>query len=97
MDGDKAAKRITGIQIPIEFSEIMYTTESHTAIPLTFFQNKHLRHIIDHAATLPTVKSSPRDGETKGSYILDVTKLTVIFGAKLANRLCCLNLRNAMK
>src|SRR5271155_4577688 len=84
MDGDKAAKRITGIQIPIDFSEIMYTTESHTAIPLTFFQNRHLRHIIDHAATLPTVKSNPRDGETKGSYILDVTKLTLIFGAELA-------------
>ena len=51
MDGEKAAERVIGLQIPIEFSEIMYTTDSHTAIPMTFFQNKHLRHIIDHAAT----------------------------------------------
>jgi len=83
MDGNKAAERIIGSQSPIEFSEIMYTTDNHIALPLPFFQNKYLRHITDYGATLPTIKSNPREGETKGSYILDVTKLTNTFGAEL--------------
>ena len=82
MDGDKAAERVVGSQSPIEFSEIMYITDTHTALPLPFFQNKNLRYIIDHAATLPTIKSNPREGESKGSFILDVPKLTVLFGAE---------------
>ena len=72
MDGHKAVEQVIGVQIPIEFSEIMYTTDSYTALPMTFFQKKHLRHTIDHAATLPTLKSNSREGETKGSYILVV-------------------------
>src|ERR1700678_3773046 len=43
MDGDRAAERMIGIQNPIEFSEIMYTTDSYAALPLTFFRNKNLR------------------------------------------------------
>ena len=82
MDGDKAANRVIGSQNPIDFSEIMYTTDNHTALPLPFFQNKHLRYIIDYGATLPTIKSNPKEGETKGAYILDVAKLTVYFGAE---------------
>src|ERR1700678_1130442 len=74
MDGDKAAERIIGSQNSIEFSEIMYTTDNYAALPLTFFR-KNLRHIIDHGATLPTIKSNPREGESKGCYILDITKL----------------------
>jgi hypothetical protein len=82
MDGDKAANRIIGLQNPIEFSEIMYTTDNHIALPLPFFQNKHLRYIIDHGAILPTIKSNPKEGESKGAHILDVAKLTVNFGAE---------------
>jgi len=83
MDGDRAAERMVGIQNPIEFSEIMYTTDNHAALPLTFFRNKNLRYIIDHGATLPTIKSNPREGETKGCYILDIAKLTNNFGTEL--------------
>jgi hypothetical protein len=82
MDGDKAANRIIGLQNPIDFSEIMYTTDNHIALPLPFFQNKHLRYIIDHGATLPTIKSNPKEGESKGAHILDVAKLTTNFGAE---------------
>jgi len=83
MDGDRAAERIVGFQNPIDFSEIMYMTDNHTALPLPFFRNKNIRYIIDCGATLPTVKSNPREGESKGYYILDITKLTNIFGAEL--------------
>ena len=83
MDGDKAVERVVGSQSPTEFSEIMYITQadSHTALPLPFFQPKNLRYI-DHAATVPTIKSNPREGESKGFFILDVLKLTVLFGAE---------------
>ena len=60
----------------------MYTTDTHIALPLPFFQNKHLRYIIDYGATLSTIKSNPKEGETKGAHILDVTKITINFGAK---------------
>ena len=82
MDSDRATNQIIGLQNPIDFSEIMYTTDNHTALPLPFFQNKHLRYIIDHGATLPTIKSNPKEGESKGAYILDVAKLTDNFGAE---------------
>jgi hypothetical protein len=51
MDGGKAAERIVSSQNPMEFSNILYTANNHTAPPLPFFQNKHLRHIIDYAPT----------------------------------------------
>jgi hypothetical protein len=82
MDGDKAGNRIIGLQNPIDFSEIMYMTDNHIALPLPFFQNKNLRYIIDYGATLPTIKLNPKEGESKGAYILDVAKLTVNFGAE---------------
>ena len=83
MDGDKAVERVVGSQSPIKFSDIMHITDSHTALPLPFFQNKNLRYIIDHAAILPTIKLNPREGESKGSFILDVPKLTSLFGAEM--------------
>src|ERR1700678_3153988 len=82
MDGDRASNRIIGLQNPIEFSEIMYASDNHIALPLPFFQNKHLRHIIDYGATLPMVKLNPREGESKGAHILDVAKLTANFSAE---------------
>ena len=82
MDGDKAGNRIIGLQNPINFSEIMYTTDNHIALPLPFFQDKNLHYIIDYGATLPTIKLNPKEGESKGAYILDVAKLTVNFGAE---------------
>ncbi|KAF8185417.1 hypothetical protein BJ912DRAFT_852729, partial [Pholiota molesta] len=84
MDGDKATPHVVGAQRPIEFSDILFVTESHIAIPLPFFLNENLRHIIDQVATLPTVKSNPLPGDSKGSFILNVTELTKKFGEELS-------------
>ena len=76
MDGTRAAERIVSTQRPIEFSEILFTTNVHVPIPLPFFRNENLRYLIDHAATLPTTKSNPLPGETKGQFILNIAELT---------------------
>ena len=80
MDGTKAAERVIGTQREIEFSDILFTTNAHVPIPLPFFRNANLRYIIDHAATLPTTKSNPLPGETKGQFILNIPDM--IKGAK---------------
>ncbi|KAF8802614.1 hypothetical protein BYT27DRAFT_7111984, partial [Phlegmacium glaucopus] len=72
MDGSKAAECVVGIQRAIEFSDILFTTNVHVPIPLPFFRNANLRYLIDHAATLPTIKSNPLPGETKGQFILNI-------------------------
>jgi hypothetical protein len=90
MDGSKAAERIIGSQHDIEFSEILFTTNAHVPIPLPFFRNANLRYIIDQAATLPTMKSNPLPGETKGQFILNISNMTKgakgcrIFGDELS-------------
>jgi hypothetical protein len=76
MDGSRAAERIVGSQRSIEFSDILFTTNVHVPIPITFFRNENLRYMIDHAATLPTTKSNPLPGETKGQFILNIAELT---------------------
>ena len=76
MDGSRAADRVVGTQRAIDFSEILFTTNVHVPIPLPFFRNENLRYLIDHAATLPTVKSNPLPGETKGQFILNIAELT---------------------
>ena len=76
MDGSKAAERVIGSQRDIEFSDILFTTNAHVPIPLPFFRNENLRYIIDQAATLPTTKSNPLPGETKGQFILNISDMT---------------------
>ena len=76
MDGSRAAERVIGSQRDIEFSEILFTTNAHVPIPLPFFRNENLRYIIDQAATLPTTKSNPLSGETKGQFILNIADMT---------------------
>ena len=76
MDGTKAAERIIGSQRDIDFSPILFTTNAHVPIPLPFFRNENLRYIIDQAATLPTIKSNPLSGETKGQFILNISDMT---------------------
>ena len=76
MDGKRAAERVVGTQRAIEFSEILFTTNVHVPIPLPFLRNENLRYLIDHAATLPTIKLNPLSGETKGQFILNVAELT---------------------
>ena len=80
MDGGKAAERVIGSQRDIEFSDILFTTNAHVPIPLPFFRNENLHYIIDQAATLPTTKSNPLPGETKGQFILNIPDM--IKGAK---------------
>ena len=76
MDGSRAADRIIGSQREIEFSDILFATNAHVPIPLPFFRNANLRYIIDQAATLPTIKSNPLPGETKGQFILNISDMT---------------------
>ena len=76
MDGSKAAERVIGSQRDIEFSDVLFTTNAHVPIPLPFFRNANLRYIIDQAATLPTTKSNPLPGESKGQYILNIFDMT---------------------
>ena len=75
MDGSRAAERVIGSQRDIEFSDILFTTNAHVPIPLPFFRNANLRYIIDQAATLPTTKSNPLPGETKGQFILNISDM----------------------
>ena len=76
MDGSKAAEHVISSQCDIEFSDILFTTNAHVPIPLPFFCNGNLRYIIDQAATLPTIKSNPLPGETKGQFILNISDMT---------------------
>jgi len=54
------------------------------SLPLPFFLTRNLRTLIDEASTLPTVKSNPVPGETKGIYILNIDKLSTRFGKELS-------------
>jgi hypothetical protein len=76
MDGNRAAKHVVGTQRAIEFFEILFMTNVHVPIPLPFFRNENLCYLIDHVATLPTTKSNPLPGKTKGQFILNIAELT---------------------
>ena len=84
MDGTNHVERVVGEPIPIEFSQALYDTEICVAVPLPFFLTRNLRTLIDEASTLPTVKSNPAPGETKGIYILNIDKLSIRFGKELS-------------
>jgi hypothetical protein len=72
MDGSNHVERVVGEPIPIEFPQSLYDTEICIAVPLPFFLTRNLRSLVDEASTLPTVKSNPAPGETKGTYILNI-------------------------
>ncbi|EDR08774.1 uncharacterized protein LACBIDRAFT_327093 [Laccaria bicolor S238N-H82] len=61
----------------------LYDTEHCVAVPLPFFLTQNLRSLVDEVSTLPTVKSNPAPGETKGIYILNIDKLSNRFGKEL--------------
>ena len=84
MDGTNHVERVVGEPIPIEFCQSLYDTEICVAVPLPFFLTRNLRTLIDEASTLPTVKSNPVPGETKGIYILNIDKLSTRFGKELS-------------
>lgn len=77
MDGSGQVDRVRDIPAEIQFSQIMFDTENCAAIPLPLFLNSSLRHIVDEHATLPTLKSTPLPGETKGITVIDVKKLMI--------------------
>jgi hypothetical protein len=83
MDGSNHVERVVGEPIPIEFPQSLYDTEICVAVPLPFFLTRNLRSLVDEASTLPTVKSNPAPGETKGTYILNIEKLSTRFGKEL--------------
>lgn len=83
MDGSNHVERVVGEPIPIEFPQSLYDTEICVAVPLPFFLTRNLWSLVDEASTLPTVKSNPAPGETKGTYILNIDKLSVCFGKEL--------------
>jgi len=72
--------RVVGVPATIIFPQTLFDTENCVSIPLPFFLNKNLRYITDKAATLPTIKSNPLPGETKGINIIDVEKLSATLG-----------------
>ncbi len=82
MDGSGQVDRILDIPAEIQFSQIMFDTENCTQMPLPLFLNSSLRHIVDEHATLPTVKSNPLPGETKGISVIDVKKLMTLLGVQ---------------
>jgi len=84
MDGSLQVERIIGSFMPVDFANSLFDTELHVAVPLPFFLNKNLRALIDESSTLPTIKSNPLPGETKGIHILDIEKLSACFGKELS-------------
>jgi len=80
MDGTLQTPRVIGVPATIIFPQTLFDTENCVSVPLPFFLNKNLRYITDKAATLPTIKSNPLPGETKGINILDVEKLSATLG-----------------
>jgi len=84
MDGSSHVARVVGTFMPIDFMNSLFETELHIAVPLPFFLNKNLCVLIDEASTLPTIKSNPLPGESKGIHILDIDKLSTHFGKELS-------------
>jgi len=75
----QSCRKIVGEPIPIEFYQSLYDTEICVAVPLPFFLTWNLQTLVDEASTLPTVKSNPVPGETKGTYILNIDKLNSLW------------------
>ena len=80
MDGSSLVEKVSRVYSPLEFAQSLFDTELHVSVPLPFFLNKNLQILIDEASTLPTLKSNPLPGESKGIHILDIEKLADRFG-----------------
>ena len=77
MDGSSQTARVIRQTSTIKFLQTFFDTELCITVLLAFFLNKNLQIITDEAATLPTVKSNPLPGKTKGTVILDIDKLSL--------------------
>ena len=84
MNGQKMAPWVVGVPWQATFPQNLFDTELCIAVPLPFFLNKNLNILNAEASTLPTVKTNPNPGETKGNVILDIEKLSTRFGKELS-------------
>ncbi|KAF8804090.1 hypothetical protein BYT27DRAFT_7225534 [Phlegmacium glaucopus] len=84
MDGKKLAPWVVGVPWQAKFPQSLFDTEGCVAVPLPFFLNENLQILNAEAATLPTIKTNPNPGETKGISIIDVDKLSTRFGKELS-------------
>ncbi|KAF8804794.1 hypothetical protein BYT27DRAFT_7106168, partial [Phlegmacium glaucopus] len=84
MDGKKLAPWVVGVPWQAKFPQSLFDTEGCVAVPLPFFLNENLQILNAEAATLPTIKTNPNPGETKGISIIDVDKLSARFGKELS-------------
>src|SRR6266567_4186978 len=84
MDGKKLVPWVVGVPWQAKFPQSLFDMEGCVAVPLPFFLNENLQILNVKAATLPTIKTNPNPGETKGISILDVEKLSVQFGRELS-------------
>ena len=84
MNGQKMAPWVVGVPWQATFTQNLFDTELCIAVPLPFFLNKNLNILNVEASTLPTVKTNPNPGETKGNVILDIEKLSTRFGKELS-------------
>ncbi|KAF8815053.1 hypothetical protein BYT27DRAFT_7080989 [Phlegmacium glaucopus] len=84
MNGKKLIPWVVGVPWQAKFPQSLFDTEGCVAIPLPFFLNENLQILNAEAATLPTIKTNPNPGETKGISIIDVDKLSAHFGKELS-------------
>ena len=66
------------------FPQNLFNTEICITVPLPFFLNKNLNILNVEASTIPTMKTNPNPGKTKGTVILDIEKLSTCFGKELS-------------
>jgi hypothetical protein len=84
IDGQKLAPWVVGVPWQARFPQSLFDTEGCVAVPLPFFLNENLQILNIEAATLPTIKTNPNPGETKGISILDVEKISARFSKELS-------------
>ena len=84
MNSWKMVPWVVGVPWQATFAQSLFDTKLCIAVPLPFFLNKNLNVLNVEALMLPTTKTNPNPGETKGTVILDVEKLSVHFGKELS-------------
>ena len=84
MDRNSHVERIAGAYMSVKFANSLFNIKLHVAVPLPFFLNKKLHMLINKVSTLPTIKSNPLPGESKGIHILDIKTLSSCFWKELS-------------
>ena len=84
MNGQKMVPWVVGVPWQATFPQSLFDTELCIAAPLPFFLNKNLNILNIEVSTLLTMKTNLHPGETKGTVILNVEKLSAPFGKELS-------------